>query len=511
MLPISLVTTILLLLQTTCNAQRQLEFTSHHQLDLQQQSPSQFIVQDGHGESNGDFSLSPSYPLPRTSGVLKTRTTTVHRPRSLDVLHRVRLRSLQHAESDADQVVWDKVDVQGPDVEDIHTLAQLARMSGNAYALPGQKRWYDVDHAWNTSFPFGWEDSDGFRGHVFLSSDNSTIVLSIKGTTLQGPTSKLDKFNDNLLFSCCCARVDISWVFRTVCDCYANHWRCDDQCLTDALVQDSLFYSVGVKLVDDLIHIYPSANVWLVGHSLGGALASLLGATYGLPAVAFESPGEKLAASRLHLPLPPPITLPTPLPPPPTPQLNRHRLFPFPSKPTQPSIPFPDPSTPAPDPPADHHPISTTHVYHTADPIPQGTCTGMGSPCSQAGFALETRCHLGQSIIFDTVGKLGWAVDVRKHVIREVVTHVLEGDVWWGEEDADDGGEVEVDGVERGEDATALGFRTGWRKKKKGGSDDDKNREGKRNVPKAIIESGCVDCFKWEFGNFKDDDSKGMV
>jgi len=31
-----------------------------------------------------------------------------------------------------------------------------------------------------------------------MSSDNSTVVLSIKGTTLQGPTSKLDKFNDNL-------------------------------------------------------------------------------------------------------------------------------------------------------------------------------------------------------------------------------------------------------------------------------------------------------------------------
>lgn len=48
------------------------------------------------------------------------------------------------------------------------------------------------------SFPFGWEESDGFRGHVFLSSDNYTVVLAIKGTTLQGPTSKLDKFNDNL-------------------------------------------------------------------------------------------------------------------------------------------------------------------------------------------------------------------------------------------------------------------------------------------------------------------------
>jgi putative lipase involved disintegration of autophagic bodies len=49
------------------------------------------------------------------------------------------------------------------------------------------------------SFPFGWEDDDdGFRGQVFLSRDNSTIVLSIKGTTISGPTSKKDRFNDNL-------------------------------------------------------------------------------------------------------------------------------------------------------------------------------------------------------------------------------------------------------------------------------------------------------------------------
>ena len=34
------------------------------------------------------------------------------------------------------------------------------------------------------------------------------------------------------------------------------------------------------------------------------ALASLLGTTFGLPAVAFEAPGERLAAERLHLPLP---------------------------------------------------------------------------------------------------------------------------------------------------------------------------------------------------------------
>lgn len=68
--------------------------------------------------------------------------------------------------------------------------------------------------------------------------------------------------------------------------------------------------------------MYPNANIWLIGadniglnlyymltwhctgHSLGGALASLLGSTFGAPVVAFEAPGERMAASRLHLPMP---------------------------------------------------------------------------------------------------------------------------------------------------------------------------------------------------------------
>lgn len=48
------------------------------------------------------------------------------------------------------------------------------------------------------SFPFGYTHSDGFRGHVIVSPSNDTIVLSIKGTTIQGPTSAVDKQNDNL-------------------------------------------------------------------------------------------------------------------------------------------------------------------------------------------------------------------------------------------------------------------------------------------------------------------------
>ena len=160
----------------------------------------------------------------------------------------------------------------------------------------------------------------------------------------------------------------------------------------------------------NLTALYPDATIWLVGHSLGGALASLLGTTFGLPAVAFEAPGERLAAMRLHLPLPPADDSPAI-------QQGRGSEGYYGSAPV-------------------------TNVYHNADPIPQGACTGFGSPCVAAGYALETRCHLGKSIVYDTVGKLGWRVDVRNHPIKLVIGDVIERHM-------DDGWEEDHDGFLR--------------------------------------------------------------
>lgn len=105
------------------------------------------------------------------------------------------------------------------------------------------------DVSFPQSLPFGWEpDADGFRGHVFATPDNSTVVVSIKGTSAGvfgggGPTAKKDKQNDNLLFSCCCAHVD--WTWTTVCDCHRGGWKCDQTCLEKALITESLFYPIG--------------------------------------------------------------------------------------------------------------------------------------------------------------------------------------------------------------------------------------------------------------------------
>jgi putative lipase involved disintegration of autophagic bodies len=94
----------------------------------------------------------------------------------------------------------------------------------------------------------------------FADDTNSTVVIGIKGTSagvlgVGGPTAKNDKYNvshsyqlpadlqDNLFFSCCCARVDFSWT--TVCDCFSGGYKCDQTCLEDSLIADSVYSTVG--------------------------------------------------------------------------------------------------------------------------------------------------------------------------------------------------------------------------------------------------------------------------
>jgi len=273
--------------------------------------------------------------------------------------------------------------------------------------------------------PVGWEpDDDGFRGYVFATEDNSTVVLTIKGTSIPivggGPTIEKDKVNDNLLFSCCCARVSRTWT--PVCDCYRGGSKCNQECVENALIDESLFYPTGVvrsppslqplvrvwscfanelsliqNLFNNITFMYPNANVWVIGHSLGGALASLLGVTFGAPVVTFEPPGERMAAQRLHLPSPvrPPSSV-----------MSLTRAH-FRRVAMQPST---------------HH---ITHVWHTADPIAMGTCTGSLSTCGIAGYAMESRCHLGNIIEYDTVTNLSWPVRLANHPIVTVIDHIL--------------------------------------------------------------------------------------
>ena len=117
-----------------------LDFQLYRLVAAAQPRSQPIIVSPAHHyncDSTTHVSFHPIPLLPDTlvpSWTLQAVPTTVYRRRSQEYL--------KHP-------TWEPVEILGPDIQDKHTISQLARISGNAYALPGQKNWYDVDSAWN--------------------------------------------------------------------------------------------------------------------------------------------------------------------------------------------------------------------------------------------------------------------------------------------------------------------------------------------------------------------------
>ena len=107
---------------------------------------------------------------------------------------------------------------------------------------------------------------------------------------------------------------------------------------------------------DLLRHLFPRSSIWLTGHSLGGAVASLVGVTLNLPTVVFATPGEATYARRIGLPL---------------------RA------------------------PSEYVKYPVWHFGTNGDPVFMGRCYGPGSSCYMAGFAIETGCHLGSVCVYN--------------------------------------------------------------------------------------------------------------
>ncbi|KAH7091450.1 autophagy related lipase-like protein Atg15 [Paraphoma chrysanthemicola] len=280
--------------------------------------------------------------------------------------------------------VWIAEDIPGPDVEDKETVINFAYMSEDAYKVGrDDPEWLDVDEQYNSSIPFGWDDS-GIRGHVFSDDTNTTIILAVKGTTVAmfegNGTSGHDKENDNLMGSCCCGQGG-SYLWRKVCDCQTGTYTCDQQCVKDELKKPNRYYAATLELYEEVIKIYPEANIITAGHSLGGVLASLIGLQHGIPSVTFETYPQALAAKRLGLPTAGDIT-----------PLRKN--------------------------------TGGFHFGHTADPVYMGTCSGTSSFCSIGGYAFETLCHTGKRCAYDVVKDWGWRQSTSTHRLRYAIDNV---------------------------------------------------------------------------------------
>ncbi|RYC59874.1 hypothetical protein CHU98_g6332 [Xylaria longipes] len=284
---------------------------------------------------------------------------------------------------------WTIDDVPAPDVTDKETVLSMALIVADAYVeTPDLPDWDEVGEPFNRTEDFGWE-SDGLRGHIWGDETNSTIVIGLKGTSPavfdgEGTTTN-DKINDNLFFSCCCAQQG-QWTYKQVCDCATGTYACNNTCVRKALREENRYYQAARELYSNVTELYPSSNIWVAGHSLGGAVSSFIGLTYGVPVVTFEAVPEALPASRLGLPIPP----------------------------------HGDPNFPQ-----TRQYTGAYHFGHTADPIFIGTCNGATASCSYGGYALETACHAGYECTYDTVADKGWRVGIGTHKIRSVINDVI--------------------------------------------------------------------------------------
>ncbi|KAH4806463.1 hypothetical protein HBH61_146230 [Parastagonospora nodorum] len=298
---------------------------------------------------------------------------------------RMKGRAVQLAEDD-----WTIDEIAGPNVTDRETVLSFARMASNAYILePNTGEWEDVGGGFNYTEDFGWE-SDGLRGHIFADTENSTVVIGLKGTSPAmfdgSETTTKDKENDNLFFSCCCGQGG-QFLWRQVCDCQTSAYTCNSTCLVTALREKNRYYYAAQDLYHNVTALYPHAEIWMAGHSLGGAVSSFLSLTFGHPAVTFEAVPEAMPASRLGLPVPPGHEVGS---------LQKRKM------------------------------TGGYHFGHTADPIYMGQCNQATSVCTFGGYALQSVCHTGKKCVYDTVKDLGWRVGIGTHKIVEVIKDVIE-------------------------------------------------------------------------------------
>lgn len=356
----------------------------HHRLDLPSTASSTVWIETEEGGHE-----PVARPLVAKSSPMEIHRLKDRRPSVVDPMVAAAREYDGVWASNVNAWAFDTVD--GPDVTNVDTIHTFAQMAANAYVeAPNTGDWKDVNGGFNRTddHGFGW-DSDGLRGYLYANEDNSTIVIGVKGTTLaiwdgDGTTTN-DKENDNLFFSCCCGQQG-SYLYRQVCDCATGTYTCNLTCLKKSLKKENRYYAAGRHLYNNVTALYPDANVWLAGHSLGGAVSAMLGLTYGVPALTFQSVPDALPANRLGLPVPPGVD---------------------------------------PDRPGQREYTGAFHFGHNADPIYMGTCNGATASCSFAGYALESACHTGRECMWDIVNMNGTRVSIVTHKIIWVIDNVI--------------------------------------------------------------------------------------
>jgi len=279
---------------------------------------------------------------------------------------------------------------------DWNTIYELGKMSHNTYIDTNDKRWLNttLNNVLNISVT-----DDTVKAYLFSNNDKTKNVISIKGTSIYfGSFQQLDtiemlndelindrlefktlstisndKWNDNLFFSCCFNKK------ANIKDCLCDKLEkniCCINCYKQSLEFEKNYLVILNKIMENVNNLIDIKNSELIftGHSLGGLLASYLGIKYNKLTVTFESPGD------MHYFLLSDII---------NKDLNYNNIY---------------------------------HYGHNADPIFMGDC---GNTCALLGYYINTKCHVGNTCLYDAKNKLNFTESILNHRIDVMLNDII--------------------------------------------------------------------------------------
>lgn len=253
----------------------------------------------------------------------------------------------------------------------------LALMSYNVY-FDNKDKWYDVNLNKSTDISL---DKSSVKSYLYSNDDKSINVIVFKGTSviLSGePSVPSDKFNDNLFFSCCFYKESNLFTLDHCKSDYKGDYKCNQLCYKESINFSNNYYNISQGIIDKLKEYIPLSSIYAItGHSLGGALATMMGIRYDIPVVTFESPGEKHYMKHIS---------------------ENKDIYNY---------------------------KSIYHFGHNADIIFTGECKGRTSLCYLGGYNIETKCHIGKICEYDTKKYLQIKPSIFYHKLQFVIESVI--------------------------------------------------------------------------------------
>jgi putative lipase involved disintegration of autophagic bodies len=281
-------------------------------------------------------------------------------------------------------------------------IVDFATLSYNVYYNINSPSWV------NTTFQNVIDISiknNSVKSYLFTNKDRTKSIISFKGTSIYWQPMYIknnqstqdiclndnvydnvydtlssvsnDKYNDNLYYSCCFYKQ--SSAYECNCENPDNNLKNVKTCCKDCYknsINFELNYINEIKLILQNAKQYidfEKNTVYFTGHSLGGTLAIIASILYNKKAITFHSPGFKHYINLINLGY----------------NINYDNIYNF---------------------------------GNNADPLFIGNC---GSLCYLFGYNIDTKCHIGNTCIYDAKTKLGYTESILNHRIERILNDVI--------------------------------------------------------------------------------------